>query len=104
MRPCDSLWRGLLFWIILSAALTAFLDGLRLVAGAPFSWDGLAVRWAFVAGLLLAARWTRPYSVGGPLCVWPWPGVVVAGVGVGAALMYVVSGTTWAAWGVLTVL
>lgn len=78
-----------------------FLEGLRLAAGAPFSWSGFAIRWALVAGLLLAARWTQPYPVGGTLYVWPSPGVIAAGVAVGAALIYAVSGTTWAAWIVL---
>lgn len=98
MRHHGALWRTLVLWITLGAALTVFLEGLRLVAGAPFSWGGLLARWAFIAILLLAARWTQPRSVGGTLYVWPWSGVMVAGVGAGAILTYVVSGSTWAAW------
>lgn len=93
--------RKLLLWWGLSIGLVAYLEGLRLVVGADFSWDGLAARWAFVAGLLLARRWTHPYQVREALYLWPWPGVLGAGVGTGVALVYAVSGVTWAAWVVL---
>ncbi len=104
MRYHTAAWKRLLLWVALSAGLAAFLEGLRLVMGASYSWGGLAARWAFVAGLLFAARWTQPYSVGGALYVWPWPGVLVAGVGAVATLAYAVTGATWAAWVVLGVL
>ena len=104
MRPEDSIWRKLLLWGILSAGLAALLEGLHLVVGASLTWDGLAARWAFVAGLLLAARWAQPYPVGGALYLWPWSGVLGAVVGVGAALVYATTGATWAAWILLGVL
>lgn len=104
MRHHTAAWKRLLLWVALSAGLAAFLEGLRLVMGASYSWGGLAARWAFVAGLLFAVRWTQPYPVGGALYVWPWPGVLVAGVGAVATLAYAVTGATWAAWGVLGVL
>jgi len=96
-----SIRRKLLLWWGLSTGLAAYLEGLRLVVGADFSWGGLAVRWAFVAGLLLVRRWTHPHRVRGALTLWPWPGVLSAGVGAGAALVYAVNGATWAAWVVL---
>lgn len=80
----------------------AFLEILRLAAGAPFAWDGFTIRGAFVAGSLLAARWVRPYPTGGAQCVWLWSGVLVAGVGAGAILIYTVSEAAWAAWIVLS--
>ena len=95
------LWRVLLLWAVLSAVPVAFLEGLRLVVEAPFSWDGLVARWAFVVALLFAARWTRPCFTGGGLWVWPWSGIWVAGVGGGATLVYAVTQATWAAWAVL---
>lgn len=101
MRHRCALWRRLLHWLVLSVVLVVFLEGLRLVVEAPFSWEGMAARWTFVAGLLLVARWTQPHSAKGALYLWPWPGMLVAGVGVGAALAYAVSGATWAAWVVL---
>jgi len=101
LRHHNALWKRLLLWIALSAALVAFLEGLRLAVEAPFSWQGTAVRWAFAAGLLVAARWTQPYSIGGRSYVWPWTGVLGAGVGVGGALVYAASGATWSAWVVL---
>ena len=91
-------------WITLSAALTVFLEGLRLVAGVPFSWGGLLARWAFVAGLLLAGRWTQSHSAGDARYLWPWSGVLIAGVGAGATLAYAVSEASWAAWVMLSVL
>ena len=104
MRSVGSIWKKLLRWGILSAGLAALLEGLRLAMGASTSWDGLAARWAFVAGLLLAARWTQPRSVEGAFYLWPWPGVLGAIVGTGAALVYATSGATWAAWVTLGVL
>lgn len=101
MSPPDALRIRLLLWVTLSAGLTAVLEGLRLLAGAPFSWDSLAACWTFVAGLLFVLQWTQPYAVGKAIYVWPWPGGLVAGIGVGAALVYGVSGATWTAWGVL---
>jgi hypothetical protein len=91
----------LLLWGILSAGLVALLEGLRLVVGVPFSWEGLSARWAFIASLLLLARWTQPHPAGGTLYLWPWPGVLIVGVGVVAALVHVASGITWTAWIVL---
>lgn len=95
------IWRVLLLWAVLSAVPVAFLEGLRLAAGAPFSWGGLVARWAFVVVLLFAARWTRSCPTGGGLWAWPWSGILVAGVGGGATLVYAVTQTTWAAWAVL---
>ena len=95
------IWRVLLLWAVLSAVPVAFLEGLRLVVGVPFSWDGLVVRWAFVIALLFAARWMRPYPTDGVFWVWPWSGILIAGMGGGAALVYMVIQATWAAWVVL---
>jgi len=104
MRHHGAFWKRLLLWIALSIAPTAFLEGLRLVMETPFSWGGLAARWAFVAGLLLAAQLGQPCSVGGTLYVWPWSGVLAATVGGGAGLIYALSRATWAAWIVLVAL
>jgi len=95
------IWRVLLLWVLLSAVPAAFLEGLHLVVGVPFSWNGLIARWAFVFALLVAARWTRPCPTGGGLWVWPWSGILVAGIGGGAMLVYAVTQTTWAAWAML---
>jgi hypothetical protein len=104
MTSDGSTWRRFLLWGILSAGPATLLEGLRLAVGASFSWDGLAARWSFVAGLLLAARWTQPHPVRGALYLWPWPGVLGAVVGMGAALVYATSGATWTAWILLGVL
>lgn len=104
MRHDSAFWRRSLLWLVLSAALAALLEGLRLLVAAPFSWGGVAARWAFIAGLLLLARWTQPYFVEGTLYLWPWPGVLVAGVGAGATLAYAMTGATWADWVMLGVL
>ena len=101
MRSDGSIWKRLLRWAILSAGPAALLEGLRLAVGGSTSWNGLAARWAFVAGLLLAARWTQPHPAGGARYLWPWPGVLGAVVGAGAALVYATSGATWAAGVVL---
>lgn len=98
MRTYGTRVRRVLLWLIVSAVPTAFLEGLRLVVEAPFSWGGLAVRWLFVTGLLLASRYTQPYAVGKTRYLWPWPGVLATGVGMGATLVYRMSGATWAAW------
>jgi hypothetical protein len=103
VKRCDVSWNKLLLWIILSAALIAFLEGLRLMVKAPFTWNGLATRWMFVAVMLFTAQWTQPYSVGGPRYIWPWPGVLAAGVGVGVGLIYGLNRATWAAWVVAAV-
>ncbi len=76
-----------------------FLEGIRLVAGTPFSWIGLAARWGFIFGILVAARLTRPYPAQGPR--WVWPGLLWLGLGAGAGLSYGLSGATWAAWALL---
>jgi len=104
MRYHDALQSKPLLWITLSAALAVFLEGLHLVMGDPFSWGSLATCWAFVAGLLLAARWTQPYSTSGTLWIWPWPGLTAVGAGGAATLTYAVSQATWTAWIVLGVL
>jgi hypothetical protein len=95
------IWRVLLLWAVLSVVPVAFLEGLRLAVGAPFSWDGLVARWVFVVVLLFAARWTCPCLTGGGLWAWPWSGILVAGVGGGATLVYAVTQTTWAAWAMM---
>jgi hypothetical protein len=87
-----------------SAVLVAWLEGLRLAEGAPFSWDGFAMRWAFVVGLLLATRWVQLYPVEGTFYVWSWLGMAVVGVGGLAGLVYVLNGATVAAWIMLGVL
>lgn len=104
MKYHGAFWKRLLLWIALSTAPTAFLEGLRLAVEAPFSWGGLAARWAFVAGLLLTAQLGRPCSVGESIYVWPWSGMLAAGVGGGAGLIYALSRATWAAWMVLAAL
>jgi hypothetical protein len=101
VKSVDSIWRKLLLWGVLSAGLAALLEVLRLAVGVSFSWEGLATRWMFIAGLLLAIRWAQPYPIGGTLDLWPWPGVLGAVAGAGAVLAYATRGATWAAWVVL---
>jgi hypothetical protein len=91
-------------WIAISAVPVIWLEGVRLVAGAPVAWSELAVRWAFVAGLLVVSRWTQPHAISETAFVWPWPGVLALAIGGGAALLYIVRGTTWAAWIALSAL
>jgi hypothetical protein len=98
MNRAATAWRTALSWVALSAVPTAYLEGLRWLAGAPLSWTGLTSRWVFVAGLLLATRWTQPYAAGGTVSVWPWTGGLVAGAAGAAALVYAACEATWAAW------
>ncbi len=72
------------------------LEGMRFVADAPFSWVGLAGRWAFVTGILIAAVLSRPWPDRGSL--WRWPGLVWLGLGFASGLAYGLRGATWAAW------
>jgi hypothetical protein len=108
VSPKATSWKAILTWGILSAALTAVLEALRLFAGASFSWPGLCTRWAFVVALLLLARWTRPFPTGVASFIWPWPGVLTTAIGAAAALVYAASRpagwSTEAAWGLLGVL
>ncbi|MBC7227761.1 MAG: hypothetical protein H5T61_11080 [Thermoflexales bacterium] len=101
-----------------------FLEGVRFVADAPFSWVGLVSRWAFVAGILIAAVLSSPHpqrlcryplpspepcSEEGRGCRrrrqrwgedprWRWPGLLWLGLGLVAGLAYARTGATWAAW------
>ncbi|RME32077.1 MAG: hypothetical protein D6793_11605, partial [Thermoflexia bacterium] len=75
-----------------------FLEGVRFAADAPFSWAGLAARWGFATGILLAAGLTRPHPAGRTR--WSWPGLLWLIPGAVAELIYGLAGSTWAAWGV----
>lgn len=88
----------------LSIVPAVFLEGLRVAAGVPFSWGSLLIHWAFVIGLLLAARWARISSAGEAVYVWPWWVIAFVGAGGLAGLIYVLNGTTIAAWIMLGVL
>ncbi|MEM3553503.1 MAG: hypothetical protein QW658_00920 [Candidatus Bathyarchaeia archaeon] len=90
-------WGKLLFLSGAAGIIPAlFLEGIRLGADAPFSWTGLAVRWGFVAGILMAVGSTRPFSECGPRRVWP--GLFWLGPAIGAGVVYSLTGATWAAW------
>lgn len=91
-------------WFIASVALVAFLEGLFWAVKSPFLWKELVWRWIFVATLLAAARWVQPYSDGRAYCIWPWPAVLIFGIGLAAMLIYVGRESSWAAWIVLTAL
>ncbi|MCX7855788.1 MAG: hypothetical protein N2556_07430, partial [Anaerolineae bacterium] len=92
--------RGRVTLLLLSGAAgiipALFLEGIRVVADAPFSWTGLAARWGFIFGILIAAGLTQPHSVQGPL--WTWPGLLWLIPGTLAGLAYGLTGATWAAW------
>lgn len=104
MKRYNVLWKKRLLWLLVSIALVAFLEGLRLVVEDPFSWKGLAVRWAFGIGLLITAQWAQPYSDGRTRCIWPWSAVLIVGTGIGAVLVYAQRESTWAAWVALAAL
>ena len=82
--------------LLLGLAPLLFLEGIRRMVSAPFTWSGLAARWGFVAGVLVAATLTRPHSLGGTR--WYWPGLFWLGPGAAAGLVYIRTGATWAAW------
>ncbi|MGB9872943.1 MAG: hypothetical protein ACPLYD_14965, partial [Anaerolineae bacterium] len=73
-----------------------FLEGGRLVVGAPFAWAGLAARWGFVAGVLAAVSISHSYPAQGPH--WTWPGLLWLVLGAAAGLAYGLTGATGAAW------
>lgn len=99
MRKDDVLRaRPHLAWIASSLLLTAGLTAFRAAAGMSFSWRAALATWVFVAGLLFAGCWTRPYLARRPFVVWPWPGVLAAGVCAVTAALLIVTGATWAAW------
>ena len=83
-------------FLLLGLAPLLFLEGIRLMVGAPFTWGGLATRWGFIAGVLIAAALTRPHSLEGTR--WHWPGLLWLGPGAVAGLVYGRTGATWAAW------
>jgi hypothetical protein len=89
--------RHVFLWL-LTVVPVLFLECLYLVAGDPFSWSVFVIHWVFVAGLLRAARWIQPCSIGEAIYVWPWSAVLVAGVGTGAILVYTSIQATSAAW------
>ena len=95
--------RGIPLWLALSVALTAFLEALCLAMGTPFSWGGLASHLLFVAALLFAATRARPDHVRGVCYVWPWTTTALLTSGAGVALVYGLTGSTWAAWMALAV-
>jgi len=82
--------------LLLGLVPLLFLEGIRLMVGAPLTGGGLATRWGFVAGVLVAAAMTRPYSPGGTR--WHWPGLLWLAPGAVAGLVYGRTGATWAAW------
>jgi hypothetical protein len=83
-------------FLLLGLAPLLFLEGIRLMVGAPFTWGGLATRWGFVVGMLVVAALTRPHSLEGTR--WHWPGLLWLGPGAVAGLVYGRTGATWAAW------
>jgi len=83
-------------FLLLGLIPLLFLEGIRLMMGAPFTWGGWAARWGFVTGVLVAAVLTRPHSAGRTR--WHWPGLLWLGPGVVAGLVYARIGVTWAAW------
>jgi hypothetical protein len=83
-------------FLLLGLVPLLFLEGIRLMVGAPFTWGGLATRWGFIAGVLIAAALSRPHSLDGTR--WYWPGLLWLGPGAVAGLVYGRTGATWAAW------
>jgi hypothetical protein len=73
-------------FLLLGLAPLLFLEGIRLMVGAPFTWGGLATRWGFVVGMLVVAALTRPHSLEGTR--WHWPGLLWLGPGAVAGLVY----------------
>jgi hypothetical protein len=91
--------RGAWAWakfLLLGLVPLLFLEGIRRMVDAPFTRGGLAARWGFIAGVLIAAALTRPHSPAGTR--WRWPGLLWLGPGVVAGLAYGWTGATWAAW------
>jgi uncharacterized protein YfiM (DUF2279 family) len=82
--------------LLLGLVPLLFLEGIRLVVDAPFTGGGLATRWGFIAGVLVAAALTRPYSPEGTR--WRWPGLLWLVPGAVVGLVYGRTGATWAAW------
>ncbi len=91
--------RGVWAWakfLLLGLVPLLFLEGIRRMVDAPFTWGGLAARWGFIAGVLIAAALTRPHSPAGTR--WRWPGLLWLVPGAVAGLVYIRTGATWAAW------
>jgi len=91
--------RGAWAWakfLLLGLVPLLFLEGIRRMVDAPFTWGGLAARWGFIAGVLIAAALTRPHSPAGAR--WRWPGLLWLVPGAVAGLVYIRTGATWAAW------
>ena len=93
--------KKLLSWLLVSIGPSAYLEGLRWMAGTPFSLSLFTVRLAFGAGLTLVAQLLRPYSGERAEPVWPWANAIVGAGGVVAILVYALGESTWAAWALL---
>ncbi len=90
-------WGTILLWGLGGSALpTLSLEGLRWLMGAPFAWNGLALRWGWVTGILIVAMLTRPYLLRKGL--FSWPGLLWLGPGLVMVLVYGLKATTWSAW------
>ncbi len=103
MKEQGVFWKCWLAWLIVSMLSVTLLEVLRLAVAAPFSWSDMAGRWAFIAGVLLIARWVQPRLTDESLCVWPWTSFPIIGIGLGVGLVYLMYRSTWAAWGLLGV-
>jgi len=98
MRGRPGARKSFLRWLALSGGSLLYLEALRLIAGAPFSWELSVARFALAAGVFFVAHRVQPRPSGKTQIVWSWSSVAVAGVvGVGAAT-YALTESTWAAW------
>ncbi len=90
--------------MVLSAVGAGMLAAARVSAGAPFSWGGLFILWAFTAGLLLASVGLRSVLLCGSPRVWPWSLLAALILGVGTASAYALAGDTIVAWALAAVI
>lgn len=104
MKGLSTPWRLVLATTGISAVPAAFLQALRLAAGAPFFWSTLAEHWLLVTSLLLIAHIAQPYPVDEDRSVWPWAAILALGLGAVATVAYSASTVTETAWAMLAML
>jgi hypothetical protein len=92
------LFKTLGLWVGLSLVPLAFLEALRRVAGAPFSLNGVVLRWGLIVGVLLVARVGALQKLSKRRWLWPWRGLAILGATAIVALGYAWSQATWLAW------
>lgn len=97
LKP-ESAWKVTFRYFLSTLPALFALEGSRLAWNAELHLFRILGSWVFIAIVFLAAQAGRPDHKAGTALIWPWPSILIVGLGFSAGVLSLTHWSTLASW------